>query len=83
MRWVDQDEEAAWEVFEGMFLPGSGGKEEKKVDVEGDVQMVDLEKKGDDAAEKSTLNLNTPRLKTTITGAEYLRLLAAPRVDKD
>ncbi|RPB17961.1 hypothetical protein L211DRAFT_871945 [Terfezia boudieri ATCC MYA-4762] len=94
MRWVDQDEEAAWEVFEGMFLPGGGGREEKKVDVEGgkvketadvegDVQMVDLEKKGDEAGEKSTLNLTTPRLKATITGAEYLRLLAAPRVDKD
>ena len=94
MRWVDQDEEAAWEVFEGMFLPGSGGRKDKTAeeggvkggpDAEGDVQMVDLEeKKGDDTNDqKPTLNPTIPRLKTTITGAEYLQLLAAPRVDKD
>ena len=85
MRWVDQDSEAAWEVFEGMFLPGSGDGGAKKgggdADEEGDVQMEDGGEKGAVAHIKAPPH--PPRLKTVITGAEYLQLLAAPRVDRD
>ena len=77
MKWVDQDDEAAWEVFEGMFLPGTRvDDKEKQLDTDGDTQMQELNS-------KIKNNSSIPKLKTTITKTEYLHLLAAPRIDKD
>lgn len=116
MGWVDQDEEGAWEVFEGMFLPvpssspqetegkkGEEGEKDDEGDVtmtgeklgaeagtvqdgEGEVRQVKVEEEVKIKKEKELAGSQVPKvqkLKTTISGMEYLQLLAAPRVEKD
>lgn len=98
LRWVDQDEEAAWEVFDGMFLPGTTSSpphvepQKNQTGNSGGDQDVDMDEMG---AEGKKWNESEPvissaqekpqvtRLINTISGAEYLQLLAAPRVDRD
>lgn len=98
LRWVDQDEEASWEVFDGMFLPGATSPTQLPVEPQKtktgdsggdqDVDMDGMGAKGGDGKENETVidlakeKSQVTRLKNIISGTEYLQLLAAPRVDK-
>ena len=99
LRWVDQDEEAAWEVFDGMFLPGTTSSplpivEPQKAEMGSsgggqDVDMDGMGVEGKKCKENETViglakeKSQVIRLKNIISGAEYRQLLAAPRVDRE
>ena len=85
MHWVDQDDEAAWEAFEEMFLAGMEAEEsaekekseEDKGSKDGDVMLADDEEVKQGKRLERRKRVRQVMLKTEMEGGEYMQLLAA------